>query len=211
MKLWYGVVVLALAMPALGSIIGQPNDARDPGFEMGPAGGQSPEWTKVSGGGNVRVYGGGDFGPTSPAGGQKYGSASSWGTDSGRIEQYFVNPEPDEWTKTVAIGAWLYAHSFDGSGVPNDSSNVRLSLHIAGMDFYTPWIHTGDEWQWHELVVTDLPCNDFVVDIEFQQQWGVAWNLTFADGIDVEHICIPEPAALALVGLAALPWLRRRR
>ena len=219
------VAVLVMAGPVSASILGLPNDCVNGDFEADPAGTQVPTgWSKTAGGGNVRVYANGELGPGSPQGGNNYGTTSSWGTDSGRIEQYFVNPEPDEWTKTVAIGAWLYAWSFDGSGVPQASARTRLSFHMEpdpiyhpnGLTMYSDWVgvgevYQGDQYFWVEMLIEDLPCKDFIVDIEFEQRFAVAWNINKADGVDVEHLCVPEPGSLILLALAGLPMLRRRR
>ena len=204
------LAVLTIAIPVYGDL-GQPNDIAPYGdFELDPQGTVLPTgWNSHWGDSGMIMSFAGSY-----SGDQCYGV----GGGTGGIDILVENPEPDHWEKQIYVGGWFIQI------LPNVENRARFSLHMdpdpnvlpAGLDLYSPWYEdiSTTVWNLREWYVSEvepgvpLPCLDFTVNIEIEAGgMGSIW----VDAVNVQHICIPEPACLSLLALGGLALLRRKR
>jgi hypothetical protein len=202
--------LLALfTVPARATSFGLPNDLVNGGFEDGV---MDPWYVKSGSCDGVVGQGAWSLPVLAGGGNNMCGSTASWGTKNGTIAQIIPPQEPPFMPKLVDIGGWVLTSQVGGG--PGDVM-VFFDLHQYGeLLWESPAMSTGGAWQYFEYQLGEeigLICDEFEVTVRFQQNWGLQWNHTYVDEMDVETYCIPEPATIGILSLGGLGLLLRRR
>jgi hypothetical protein len=178
-----------MAVPALGSSFGLPNEVTNGGFDDGLNGWQAS-------GGSLWAEG---------LPGPSYAVHSHWGgPGTATLDQQWPSPYPP--------GVQDIDVSFDWKvyDLSDPDSWIEVVLTADGVPVWT-WVSTGapDQWIHEEHIIPGVFVDSFKdIHITLHAEGD---NITGAaiDNIDVEQV--PEPASLALFGLVGLPLLLRRR
>jgi hypothetical protein len=205
-KLLTIVLTLGVASIALADF-GLPNDLLNPSFETG----ELDPWFVVEGA-DPEIAG-----EAPPECGSKaVRTAANWGQKNSTIGQIIpAYPEqgPPYMPKWVEFSGWV--KTWQKGGHVGDA-RVYFDIHQYGnLLWESPPMYTDDTWEFFDYtldpMVTGLICDEFMVTVRFEHLWALEWNVTWADCLDVQTFCIPEPATIALLGLGGLALLRKRR
>lgn len=189
-KVVVGLMVLALASTASAAIWSE-------GFEAGTAG-----WTPAP------ELNSGIFGPGGPYEGSNYASLQTGGTDA--QESYFTSI-------TVAPSSTVTLTGVVAGGVLNPQA--PRDLYVQLIDGSSSSDTVVAEWRVTLPATVGIGWTQFGpltghiasghVKVKFGHTGG-AWASATAIHVDALNLT-PEPASMALLGLAGLPLLRRRR
>jgi hypothetical protein len=184
--------MLALALIAAPA---SANLLQDGGFEMGPL---NPDgWT------GPIDYDRPEAGPGGPAEGEHYAGMQTGGATGQTIAMTCTSIVVDPSTLVTLTGYWHVAGPFvegliqliDGSS--SNDTVIGQAGPVAGIPGWAPFELAGHIATGH-------------VKIKVQYRITGGWNTGSAICVDGLNLT-PEPSSLALLGLAGLPLLRRRR
>ncbi len=227
------VAVLALVTGSVyAGSLGLPNELGNPGFETGTV----PPWNQL---GSGQIWNSGDWGVyLPPSGGAKWaGVVMSWGGDwNGPVstwrqvvdESQFPGWDPlgtqkiidlqfdrllkavstDDW-RNVGMRVWLDWMEDGSYPYPGEPGYIRQMVYEEWSPGQGQYPSLAD-WAHQEIRIT-LPTQPQYLSVEIEMfTHYAAWSFVGVDNVDLEGLCIPEPATMGLL-LLGLPLVRRRR
>jgi hypothetical protein len=185
MRIFIGLVVLALAVPASAALI-------NGSFEDGLNG-----WTCTNVMNDPSTY---IPDPANLHGDHRAGDSNCNSRDSSGSQTAICEPPMEPTWNCVLTGGLA-------GGGPSGEYGVRITG-PCGTDSVT-W--PGGVFNWSLFELTLIECCMSEVTVEFWEVGNGAWGPAgfHIDALVLE--CVPEPGSLFLIGLAGLPLLRRRR
>lgn len=226
------VALLVAAGPVMANSLGLPNEVANGDFETGM-------WDPWENSGYGLLNQGDWAVPINPAGGQKWAGMvtswqGNWGGPFGTIRQVVDESQfpgwiPDGTGKIIDIQFDYFLAATGNSGDPWRDAGLKVFLDWQGDGSEYPFPGNpgyqrqlvfeqvrnnsvpAPGWE-HASIRIELPFQPQFLSIEFEAYAHFAeWTFVGVDNIDLEGQCIPEPASLALLALACVPMIRRRR
>jgi hypothetical protein len=220
-----GTLAVILAPTAAFAGLGLPNELADPGFEAGGA------WTVTGGGGylsdhvSYAVLGGLGV-PSAPGGGSFAGGVygQNIAYPGGQLSQVVNEAEFPGWDPLldqklveiefdylhvnfadVPMNTIVYLDYMDDGSYPDPGA--------PGYNYVQVGQVTGGPngvWQ-HADILWELDTQPQYLSLHFDLTYFTGTGVNIIDNVDLQGLCIPEPATLSLLALGGLALLRRRR